>query len=71
MAQCRGTTQKGDRCRREAGEGSHYCSYHEPAEEETRRPGWNDDLTDSAKTVLGLAVAAIIVGAYLLRGGKL
>jgi len=71
MAQCRGTTRKGERCRREAGEGSHYCSFHEPESAESGGSGWNDELTDTAKTVLGLAVAAIVVGAYLLRGGRI
>jgi hypothetical protein len=29
MAQCRGQTKSGSRCKRSAGEGSFYCSAHE------------------------------------------
>jgi hypothetical protein len=69
MGQCRGKTKKGDRCRREATENSRYCSTHKPVKEDTPAgTSWNDDLSDSAKTVLGLAIAAIVVCSYLVRG---
>lgn len=69
MGQCRATTKKGDRCRREASEMSRYCSMHEPAVDEGGSASpWNDELSDSVKTVLGLAIAAIIVGSFLVRG---
>ena len=69
MGQCRATTKKGDRCRREAKEMSRNCSMHEPAEEEVEaKSAWDDDMSDSAKTFLGLAVAAIVVCSFLVRG---
>jgi hypothetical protein len=69
MGQCRGKTKKGDRCRREASENSRYCSTHKPVKDETAsRASWDDDLSDSAKTVLGLAIAAVVVCSVLVRG---
>ena len=50
MAQCRGTTRKGERCRRDAIEGSGYCSLHEPevVEETDASPkGWEMALEGS------------------------
>jgi hypothetical protein len=69
MSQCRGKTKKGDRCRREASESSRYCSTHQPVTGEPKSgSSWDDDLSDSAKTVLGLAIAAIVVCSFLVRG---
>ena len=69
MGQCRAKTKKGDRCRREASESSRYCSVHKPTEDEgPAESAWDDDLSDTARTVLGLAIAAVVVCSYLLRG---
>jgi hypothetical protein len=69
MGQCRGKTKKGDRCRREASESSRYCSTHRsPKDEGETGSSWGGELGDSAKTVFGLAVAAIVVCSYLVRG---
>ncbi len=68
MSQCRGTTQKGERCRREAVEGSAYCSLHayqaergpEPRGKETREvQEWDVDAI--LKTALGFALIGAIV----------
>ncbi len=69
MGQCRGKTKKGDRCRRDATENSRYCSTHKPVKDETDTgSSWDADLSDSAKTFLGLAICAIVVGSFLVRG---
>jgi hypothetical protein len=69
MNQCAGTTLKGERCKREARDGSSYCSIHfetpprpspEPAAaaSATELPGDPDFML---KAVLGLALVAAIV----------
>ena len=69
MGQCRGKTKKGDRCRRDATESSRYCSTHKPVKEETESgSAWDNDLSDGAKTVIGLAICAIVVCSFLVRG---
>lgn len=63
MTQCAGKTQKGERCKREAREGSSCCSIH--VEQETRprpepiRAEWTSD--DILKAALGFGVIAAIV----------
>ena len=76
MTQCAGTTLKGERCRREASEGSSYCSIHfeqppRPAEEPKAEaaaagpgPRADDWMTTAA---LGLTVLAAIM---LFRGRR-
>jgi len=72
MAQCAGTTQKGERCRREAREGSTYCAIHfdrearakaegEPRPEAARgeRTPWTSD--DTFRALIGIGVIAAIV----------
>lgn len=69
MTQCAGTTRKGERCKREAREGSSYCSIHfERAERPNPEPAAgaaaaaSDALDDWMMAfALGLAVAAAIV----------
>ena len=72
MASCIGTTKKGTPCRRKAVEGSDYCVLHmtqdpdapsgrEAIEELEGR------LSQTAKTVLGFAIAAGIVLSVLIR----
>jgi hypothetical protein len=68
VGQCRGTTKKGDRCRREAVSGSDYCSIHEEMESREGGDRWDEDFSDAAKTVLGIAIAAVIIISYLVRG---
>lgn len=64
MTQCRGTTLKGERCRREAAEGSDYCSLHEGQNEnasasDDARAEWDVDAI--VKTALGFALIGAIV----------
>ena len=63
MTQCRGTTLKGDRCKREARPGSSFCSIHEdqaPASDRARGPSeWDTDAV--LKTALGFALLGAIV----------
>ena len=70
MTQCEGKTQRGERCKREAREGSAYCSIHQEQEARARRP---EDATESPsatkardpdwtlKAALGFAALAAIV----------
>ncbi|MEQ1855190.1 MAG: hypothetical protein ABL963_01905 [Longimicrobiales bacterium] len=62
MAQCAGTTQKGDRCRRDAREGSAYCAVHleqegRPRPEHPKTP-WTTD--DKLKAALGFGILAAL-----------
>jgi hypothetical protein len=64
VVRCKGETLKGDRCRREAGPGSDYCSIHAdqaPAggTGRGRRSGWDPETV--AKTALGFALVGVIV----------
>ena len=63
MASCSGTTKKGTPCRRNALEGSEYCvpSHHAGSNTPSGREAieeLEDRLSQTAKTVLGLAIAA-------------
>lgn len=66
MVRCKGETLKGDRCRREAGPGSDYCSIHAdqaPAGDAGRGRGrggaWDPETV--VKTALGVALVGVIV----------
>jgi MYXO-CTERM domain-containing protein len=69
MARCAGTTLKGERCKREASEGSSYCSIHfeqppEPSPDPATAPkseSSRDDPDFVLKAALGLAALAAIV----------
>ena len=64
MTHCRGTTKKGDRCKRDAREGSPFCSIHQ--DQEIREPRqrsteeWDKDAIIKAAIGVGL-VAAIFL----------
>lgn len=63
MTQCRGTTKKGDRCKRDAREGSAFCSIHqdqEVREPRARAQEWDTDAIMKAAIGVGL-VAAIFL----------
>lgn len=60
MTQCRGKTKKGDRCKRDAREGSDFCSIHQ--EQEIRpRDGdgseWDQEAIITAAIGLGVVAA--------------
>ena len=58
MAQCQGTTRKGERCKREAAEGSAYCSIHTD-QDAAREP--------VVKTAIGFALVGAILFFRLRR----
>jgi hypothetical protein len=63
MGQCAGTTQKGDRCKREASEGSAYCAIHlhqgaRPGTAGTSDAPWTTE--DVLKAAIGFAVLAAL-----------
>ena len=72
MASCIGTTKKGTPCRRKAVEGSDYCVLHiiqDPAAPSGREAieELENRLSDRAKTLLGIGIAAGIVLTALIR----
>ena len=73
MAQCRGTTRKGERCRRDARPGSDYCSIHVDQDAPEGAPGGDGAATDSGgmddlmKTALGFALIGAILFFRLRR----
>ena len=72
MAQCSGKTKKGTECRRNALEGSDYCALHltQDPDAPSGREAIKDleeRLSETAKTVLGFAIAAGIILTVLIR----
>lgn len=62
MTQCAGKTQKGDRCKREAREGSGFCAIHVNQESHPRAERsveWDSDAM--LKAAIGFALVAAIV----------
>lgn len=66
MAQCRGTTKSGNRCKREASPDSSFCGIHQDQEIRARETGGNGawDWDAVMKTALGVGLVA---GIILLR----
>lgn len=61
MTQCRGTTKKGDRCRREVKEGSAFCTIHQDQEIRPRpEPAGEWDRDALMKAALGFALVGAI-----------
>ncbi len=72
MASCSGKTKKGTPCRRKALEGADYCALHitQDPDAPTGREAIEeveDRLSETAKTVLGIAIVAGIVLSALIR----
>ena len=65
MAQCQGTTRKGERCRRDAKEGEAYCAIHLDQAVRTPRAKevevWDRDAIMAAALGLGLLGAIILL----------
>jgi hypothetical protein len=71
MAQCDGTTKKGDRCKRESAQGSKFCAIHLDQEVRARNASaksersakseaeWDSDAV--FKTLLGFALVGVII----------
>ena len=72
MARCSGTTKKGSQCRLNAMEGADYCAIH--LTQDPRAPSGSEAidefegrLTETMKTVLGVAIAAGIILSALIK----
>ena len=72
MASCSGTTKKGTPCQRNAIKGSDYCLFH--IRQDPNAPSGREAieelegrLTETAKSVLGLAITAGIVFSALIK----
>ena len=70
MTQCAGTTQKGERCKRDAREGSAYCAIHldqeaRPRAQPAAAAEWSKD--DLVKAAVGFGILAAIVLLRLRR----
>jgi hypothetical protein len=65
VAQCSGKTKKGERCKREAVEGSAFCSIHVDQEiRERPAPSGEWDTDAIMKAALGFAIVGVI---FLIR----
>ena len=69
MAQCEGTTRKGDQCKRDARDGSRFCAIHQDQEVRARTPRteqvWDPD--SIVKVAVGVGLVAAI---FLFRFRK-
>ncbi len=61
MAQCRGSTKKGNRCKRDARGESPFCAIHQDQEIRAREPSelgeWDNDAI--IKAVIGFAIIGL------------
>lgn len=61
MTRCRGTTQAGERCRRDAGD-SGFCYAHEDqAGSSGDAERWEEGLSDTVKVALGVGLLAAVL----------
>lgn len=63
MAQCEGTTRKGERCKREAQTASGFCSIHQDQE---IRPRMDHDTEWDRDAIMKAAVGFAVVGMIFL-----
>lgn len=68
MAQCQGTTRKGEQCRREARAGSRFCSIHVDQEVRSRSvpPREDAELEWDRDAVMKAALGFALIGVILL-----
>ena len=64
MAQCDGKTKKGDRCKRDAREGSPFCAIHQ--DQEIRARSVAEDVVWDSDSMLKVAVGLGLVAAIFL-----
>lgn len=64
MAQCQGTTRKGERCMRDAQEGSAYCSIH--VDQAVRAARADEVVEWNREMVLAAALGFALIGAIVL-----
>lgn len=63
MAQCQGRTRKGEQCKRDAGEGSAYCSIHQ--DQAVRAPKAKEVVEWDRDAVMKAALGFGVLGAIL------
>jgi len=63
VAQCEGVTRKGERCKRDAQEGSAYCGIHQ--DQAVRAPRAKEAVEWDRDAVLAAAVGFALVGAIV------
>lgn len=63
MAQCQGTTRKGEQCRLDAREGSAYCAIHQ--DQAVRPPTAREPVTWDRDSVMAAALGFALVGAIV------
>lgn len=63
MAQCQGITRKGERCKRDAGDGSGYCAIHQ--DQEIRAPKAREKVEWDREAVMAAALGFALVGAIV------
>lgn len=68
MAQCQGTTRKGERCKREAGDGEKFCSIHVDQEIRPRSVPASPSTEWDRDAVTKAAIGFALVGAILFFG---
>ena len=63
MAQCQGTTKTGDQCKRDAKDGSSFCSIHQDQEVRARSTPTPQEWDRQAimATALGFAVVGVLL----------
>jgi hypothetical protein len=61
VAQCSGTTKKGDQCKRDAQDGADYCAIHQDQEVRKRQPREESEWDNDAilKAVIGFAIIGL------------
>ena len=64
MAQCQGKTKKGDQCRRDARDGSSFCSIHQDQEVRAREVPCGEEWDREA--IMAAALGFALVGVLLL-----
>jgi predicted nucleic acid-binding Zn ribbon protein len=64
MAQCQGTTRKGDRCKRDAQDGSEYCAIH--VDQAVRAPKAREVVEWNREMVMAAALGFALIGAIVL-----
>jgi hypothetical protein len=68
VAQCEGKTKKGERCKREARDGSPFCTIHQDQEIRERRiPSGEWDTDAIMKAAIGFALVGALVLLRLRR----
>jgi len=64
MAQCQGTTRKGEKCKREAQDGSVYCAIHQ--DQAVRAPRAREVVEWNRDMMMAAALGVALIGAIIL-----